>query len=121
MKVRYFEKQGRFWGIQNADSESGKNLGWIKVKKGAKPRSKVFMVCIKNIRYEDQWPSDNPQLRGMKTNIKVFPNLRGAKAFADKALQIKELGEYVADMARRLAATEDGKKLYAEFLQEGAA
>jgi hypothetical protein len=42
-------------------------------------------------------------------------------AFADQALQIKELGEYVADMARRLAATEDGKKLYAEFLREGAA
>ena len=42
-------------------------------------------------------------------------------AFADKALQIKELGEYVADMARRLAATDDGKKLYEEFLQEGAA
>jgi len=83
VKVRYFEKQGRFWGIQNADIESGKNLGWIKVKKGAKPRSKVFMVCIKNIRYEDQWPSDNPQLRGMKTNIKVFPNLQGAKAFAE--------------------------------------
>ena len=41
--------------------------------------------------------------------------------FADKALQIKELGDYVADMARRLAATEDGKKLYAEFLQEGVA
>ena len=45
MNVRYFEKQGRFWGIQNADSESGKNLGWIKVKKGAKPRSKVFVVA----------------------------------------------------------------------------
>ena len=42
-------------------------------------------------------------------------------AFTNKALQIKELGDYVADMARRLAATEDGKKLYAEFLQEGAA
>ena len=42
-------------------------------------------------------------------------------AFADKALQINELGDYVADMARKLAATEDGKKLYAEFLQEGAA
>jgi len=36
-------------------------------------------------------------------------------------LQINELGEYVAKMARKLAATEDGKKLYAEFLQEGAA
>jgi len=83
VKVRYFEKQGRFWGIQNADSESGKNLGWIKVKKGAKPRSKAFMVCIKYIGYEEQWASDNPQLRGMKTNIKVFPNLRGAKAFAE--------------------------------------
>ena len=34
-------------------------------------------------------------------------------AFADKALQIKELGDYVADM--------DGKKLYAEFLKEGVA
>jgi ABC-type branched-subunit amino acid transport system ATPase component len=42
-------------------------------------------------------------------------------AFADKALEIKELGDYVADMARRLAATEDGKKLYEEFLREGAA
>ena len=42
-------------------------------------------------------------------------------AFADKALQINELGEYGANMARKLAATEDGKKLYAEFLQEGAA
>jgi hypothetical protein len=42
-------------------------------------------------------------------------------AFADKALQINELGEYIANMARKLAATEDGKKLYAEFLQEGAA
>jgi len=42
-------------------------------------------------------------------------------AFADKALQIKELGEYIANMARKLAATKDGKKLYAEFLQEGAA
>ena len=42
-------------------------------------------------------------------------------AFANKALQIKELGDYVAEMARRLAATEDGKKLYAEFLQEGVA
>ena len=42
-------------------------------------------------------------------------------AFANKALQIKDLGDYVAEMARRLAATEDGKKLYQEFLQEGAA
>ena len=42
-------------------------------------------------------------------------------AFSHKALEIKELGEYVANMARKLAATEDGKKLYAEFLQEGAA
>tara|TARA_R100000388_G_C7193370_1_gene134626 strand:- start:39 stop:317 length:279 start_codon:yes stop_codon:yes gene_type:complete len=42
-------------------------------------------------------------------------------AFANKALQIKDLGDYVAEMARRLAATEDGKKLYAEFLQEGVA
>jgi len=42
-------------------------------------------------------------------------------AFSHKALEIKELGEYVANMARKLADTEDGKKLYAEFLQEGAA
>ena len=42
-------------------------------------------------------------------------------AFTNKALQINELGEYVANMARKLADTEDGKKLYAEFLQEGAA
>ena len=84
MNIRYFEKQNRFWGIQDADSESCKNIGWIKVKKGAKPRSKVFMVCIKNLRYEDQWPSDNPQLRGMKTNIKVFPSLKEAKAFIKK-------------------------------------
>lgn len=42
-------------------------------------------------------------------------------AFSHKALEIKELGEYVAKMARKVAATEDGKKLYAEFLQEGAA
>ena len=83
MKVRYFEKQGRFWGIQNADSESCKNLGWIKVKKGEKPRSKVFMVCIKCIGYEEQWASENPQLRGMKTNYKAFPNLNEAKAFTE--------------------------------------
>ncbi len=42
-------------------------------------------------------------------------------AFSHKVLEIKELGEYIAEMSRKLAATEDGKKLYAEFLQEGAA
>jgi hypothetical protein len=83
MNVRYFEKQGRFWGIQNADSESGKNLGWIKVKKGAKPGAKVFLLCIKSLNYEEQWASENPQLRGMKTNYKAFPSLNEAKAFTE--------------------------------------
>jgi hypothetical protein len=42
-------------------------------------------------------------------------------AFSTKSIEVEELGNYLVSMARKLAATEDGKKLYAEFLQEGAA
>ena len=42
-------------------------------------------------------------------------------AFADKALEVKELGDYVAEMAGRDAGTEAGKKVYEGMLRGGGA
>ena len=82
MKVRYYKIKGIFWGIQDADKESGKNLGWIKAKRGPSGRrGECYMVSIK----AGLWPHPGSRLvkKGTLVNVKLFYSLKEAKQFVE--------------------------------------
>ena len=82
MKVRYHKIKGIFWGIQDADKELGKNLGWIKATKG--PSGKMGECYLAHIK-AGQWPHEGNALikKGTLVNVKLFYSLKEAKQFVE--------------------------------------
>jgi len=82
MKVRYHKIKNIFWGIQDADKESGKNLGWIKATKG--PSGKMGECYLAHIK-AGQWPHPGNRIvkKGILTNVKSFNSLKEAKQFVE--------------------------------------
>ena len=70
MRVRYHKIKNIFWGIQDADKESGKNLGWIKATKG--PSGKMGECYLAHIK-AGQWPHPGNRIvkKGILTNVKL--------------------------------------------------
>ena len=82
MKVRYHKVKNTFWGIQDADKESGKNLGWIKAAKG--PSGKMGECYLAHIK-AGLWPHPGSRLvkKGILVNVKLFYSLKEAKQFVE--------------------------------------
>ena len=68
MKVRYYKIKGIFWGIQDADKESGK-------------MGECYLAHIK----AGQWPHEGNALikKGTLVNVKLFYSLKEAKQFVE--------------------------------------